>query len=239
MSNNNFKVLYYDQQGIELDTFLRQSGDKLRNTRIFYLLSAKMDNHEVYKLGISERGDNSAFGRLKDYVHFYSVTNSSNPCHGVKLYVCLANTFNVDVNNPDSAVRKFETSMKRDFKSAMVAGRGTERIHNTPLSDIFQYLDERGVKEQLDTERPTRQTPRLQEASIGSNDAVESILSHTINRRNGLIFEVRFKRSRVYDSNQNSRLTRMPDRKMTYDQLILVRNGKQKADEYLANNITV
>ena len=38
MYNNNFKTLYQNKTGIELDTWLRDNGAKLKNCRIFYIV---------------------------------------------------------------------------------------------------------------------------------------------------------------------------------------------------------
>lgn len=230
--NNKFKILYFNKNGIELDTFLRQSGSKLKNTRIFYIVSAKMDNHEIYKIGLSERGENSAFGRLKDYIHFYWKENNENEKQGVKIYVCLANTFNADVANPDAAVRKIETQMKRDFKDFTIQGRGNERF-KVNLEEIFTYLEENGITEKEDTEKPTRKTPRIAETNIGSNDAVEAILGHKISKKTGIKFLVRFKPSRIYDRDQNSTLGRRQNAYLFYDDIVQLRDGKITLDMYV------
>ena len=232
--NNKLKVFYFNKQGIELDTFLREHGHKLKNTRIFYVLSAKMDEHKIFKIGLSERGENSAFGRLKDYVHFYYISNNNNLNQGVKLYVCLANTFNSDVSNPDAAVRKLETKMKQDFKDYTIPNRGNERF-DVDLDKIFDYLEEKGINE--DTERPVRQTPRVKESNIGSNDSVEEILGHKLSKKLGISFLVRFKKSRMYASDETSKLGRRPNKYMYYDDIIQLRNGKTLLDEYIKDNI--
>lgn len=235
MHSNHFKVLYYNKKGLELDTFMRRVGDKLNNTRIFYIISTKVDDYAVWKIGLSERGANSSFGRLKDYVHNFGKTDKDHPCRGVKIYVCLSNRYNVDVSNPNAAVRKLETKMKRDFKDKMV--RGNERIgYGVTIDEIFSYLESNEFVSHLeDTERPVRQTPRLKEKNQGANDAVDKIVDHDINRRGDVIFEVQFKETIVYDSNQSSSKKRLPNKKLKYDELIEYRNGKTRVDEYLKN----
>lgn len=235
--NNKFKVLLFNKNGIELDNFLRQNGDKLKNKRIFYVISAKMDNHNIYKIGLSERGENSAFGRLKDYVHFYWKENNDNNKHGVKIYVCLANTFNADVSNPDAVVRKIETKMKKDFKGKTIQGRGNERFE-VNINEIFEYLEKEGVSEQEDTEKETRKTPRLKNANIGSNDTVEEIIGHKISKKTGITFLVKFKPSRLYDKNQNSKMGRRQNAYMNYDDIVQLRNGKIILDLYINTYMT-
>lgn len=235
--NNKFKILLFDKNGMELDTFLRQEGHKLKNTRIFYIVSAKMDDHKIFKIGLSERGENSAFGRLKDYIHFYWKENNKNDKQGVKIYVCLANTFNADVSNPDAAVRKIETQMKRDFKDKTIQGRGNERF-KVDLDEIFEYLEKEGIKEKEDTEKPTRKTPRVAETNIGSNDSVEAIIGHKISKRTGITFLVRFKPSRIYDRDQHSKIRRRQNAYLYYDDIVQLRGGKTILDVYIDINIT-
>ena len=171
--SNKFSVLYKSTEGIELDTWLRKHGDSLRNKRIFYVVRANLDKEkEVYKIGISERGSNSAFGRLADYVHFYGVTDKKNNCKGVKLYLLLANIFNPDVNAADAAVRRLETAVIRDF--ADKRERGRERIH-VSIQELYAYLEKNNYI--TDVENVTRKTPRLAEKGQAANEAIKFIAS--------------------------------------------------------------
>ena len=124
--------------------------------------------------------------------------------------------------------------MKQDFKDYSIPNRGNERF-DVSLDVIFDYLEERGVNE--DTERPVRQTPRVQESNIGSNDAVEEILGHKLSKKLGISFLVRFKKSRMYASDETSKLGRRPNKYMYYDDIIQLRNGKTLLDEYIKDNI--
>ena len=90
MSNNNFKILLKSKAGVELKKWLDDNAAKLKNQRIFYILKANLEKGDVFKIGLSERGGNSAYGRLNDYYHFYGKTNKENPCKGVKLYLVIA-----------------------------------------------------------------------------------------------------------------------------------------------------
>ena len=38
-----------------------------------------MERGDVFKIGLSERGDTSAYGRLNDYYHFYGETKRKFP----------------------------------------------------------------------------------------------------------------------------------------------------------------
>ena len=71
MSNNFKQLLPFNHKGVELKDWLEENSTKLRNQRIFYILKANMENKDVFKIGLSERGGNSAYGRLNDYYHFY------------------------------------------------------------------------------------------------------------------------------------------------------------------------
>ena len=215
--NNNLKELLKNKNGVELKTWLERNKEKIKDKRIFYVLKANLEKEDVYKIGISERGGTSAYGRLNDYYHFYGTSSKTNPCKGVKLYLVLANTYNVDVNASDSKVRKLETLLKRDFKE--LRARGEERL-NTSIDSIFEYLQKANLIV-TETEKPVRETPRLKELNIGSNDAVNKIISSSKLRNGPYIYEVEFKNK--------------TKKKLTYDQLIGMRNGKRIADEY---NIT-
>ena len=76
MSNNNFKILLKSKAGVELKKWLDDNAPKLKNQRIFYILKANLEKGDVFKIGLSERGGNSAYGRLNDYYHFYGKTKA-------------------------------------------------------------------------------------------------------------------------------------------------------------------
>jgi len=111
--NNNFKVFLKNKKGTELKPWLEEHKDDLKNHRIFYILRAKLERGDVFKIGLSERGDNSAYGRLNDYYHFYGETKKQfpnpNPCMGVRLHLVVGNLFNPSVQTSDSKVRQMET----------------------------------------------------------------------------------------------------------------------------------
>ena len=233
MSSNKFQVYYKSTEGIELDTWLRQNGEMLKNKRIFYVVRAKLDKErDVYKIGISERGSNSAFGRLADYVHFYGVSEKENNCKGVKLYLLLGNVFNADVAASKAAVRRLETKVIADF--ADKRERGRERIHVT-IQELFKYLEDNNYLNE-DIETATRQTPRLAEKQQGANDAVKKIISHTTNRRGDTLFDVEFLSGLKYDVNQVAKSFTPPNRLLKYEDIIQLRHGKRLVDEYIKNN---
>ena len=82
--NNNLKELLKNKKGVELKTWLERNKEKIKDKRIFYVLKANLEKEDVYKIGISERGGTSAYGRLNDYYHFYGASSKTNPCKGVK-----------------------------------------------------------------------------------------------------------------------------------------------------------
>ena len=113
---------------LENSKLLASDKHSLKNKRVFYVVKANLDKEkDVYKIGISERGFNSAKGRLTDYVHFYGVSTPKNECLGVKLYLLLANVFNPDIEFRKAAVRILETKVKAKFKDNRE--RGDERIN--------------------------------------------------------------------------------------------------------------
>jgi hypothetical protein len=230
MSNNNFKILLKDKKGVELKDWLTTDGHRLKNQRIFYILKANIDKGDVFKIGLSERGNNAAFSRLQDYYHFYDKSTSSNPCKGVKLYLVLANTFNADVDNPNARVRRVETKMKAFLKPKIA--RGSERFHIS-IDELFKYMEDNNLLEEEEIEKETRQTPRLKEKGQGSQDAVASIIGHK-KERNGIVkFDVEFMEAFKYDRNDKGKKVQMPNKRLTYDELIGYRHGKRKADMYI------
>ena len=213
-----------------MKNWLSKEGHKLKNQRIFYILKANLEKGDVYKIGLSERGSNSAFSRLNDYYHFYDKSTSSNPCKGVKLYLVLANTFNADVDNPNARVRRVETKMKAFLQPKIE--RGSERF-KISIDELFKYMEDNNLLEEEEIEKETRQTPRLKEKGQGSQDAVASIVGHK-QERNGIIkFYVEFMEAFKYDKNEKGKKVQMPNKKLTYDELIGYRHGKRKVDAYI------
>ena len=81
--NNNFKVFLKNKQGTELKTWIEKHKSDLSNHRIFYILRANLEKGDVFKIGISERGDTSAYGRLNDYYNHMGKSTSDYKCMGV------------------------------------------------------------------------------------------------------------------------------------------------------------
>ena len=123
--NNNLKVFIKSKKGEELKPWLEEHKDELKNHRIFYILRAKLEKGDVFKIGLSERGDTSAYGRLNDYYHFYGKSTNDNKCMGVKLHLVVGNLFNPSVQTSDSKIRRMETKM---INSLGKAERGRERF---------------------------------------------------------------------------------------------------------------
>jgi len=230
--SNKFTIKYQNKQGTELHNWLLENGDSLKNKRIFYVVKANMEkDKDVYKIGISERGDNSAIGRLIDYVHFYGVTNKKNSCQGVKLYLLLANVFNPDVEASHAAVRKLETKVIRDF--ADKRERGRERIH-VSIQELFDYLEENNYI--TDTEKETRKTPRLAEKEQAAAKAVKKIVSEDKNRRGETLYEVEFMKGFRYDVNEKQIPLQRPNEKLTYEEIVQLPRGKTLLDKYIKKN---
>ena len=230
--SNKFTIKYQNKKGTELHNWLLENGDSLKNKRIFYVVKANMEqDKDVYKIGISERGDNSAIGRLIDYVHFYGVTNKENSCQGVKLYLLLANVFNPDVEASHAAVRKLETKVIRDF--ADKRERGRERIH-VSIQELFDYLEENNYI--TDTEKETRKTPRLAEKEQAAAKAVKKIVSKDKNRRGETLYEVEFMKGFRYDVNEKQIPLQRPNEKLTYEEIVQLPRGKTLLDKYIKKN---
>ena len=232
MSNNFKQLLPFTRKGVELKDWLEKHKDKLKNQRIFYILKANMENKDIFKIGISERGDTSAYGRLNDYYHFYGTTMRGT-CYGVKLHLVLANTFDANVNHSDSRVRYVENKVKAHFKAIEKRERGSERFR-VSIDELFNYMIDNNLLKAPEKETVVRQSPRVAESGQRTQDAVKSIVTHILpkTRRGAIKYEVEFYKARVYDRNQNSKVKQMPNKILTFDQLVGMRDGKQKVDEY-------
>ena len=97
--NNNIKVFLKSKQGCELKTWLEKHKSELHKHRIFYILRANLEKGDVFKIGISERGESSAYGRLNDYYNHVGESNSDNKYMGVKLQLVVGNLFNPNIEN--------------------------------------------------------------------------------------------------------------------------------------------
>ena len=233
--SNKFTIAYKSKKGTELHNWLLTYGDSLKNKRIFYVVRANLEqDKDVYKIGISERGDNSSIHRLIDYVHFYGVTNEENKCQGVKLHLLLANVFNPDVTASHAAVRKLETKVIADF--ADKRERGRERIH-VPIDDLFKYLEENNYI--ADDEIETRKTPRLAEKEQAANSAVKRIVKETTDRRgNKKKYEIEYMDGFKYDKDDNQKPFKRPNEILTYEEIVQLPRGKKLLDEYIKKEQT-
>jgi hypothetical protein len=239
--SNRFQVLLKDKEGVELDTWLRQKSkvfpnqsnlESLNNMRIFYIVKAAFEaDTNVYKIGISERGEHAAKGRLIDYTYYYGTADKKNDCKGVKIYLVLANRFNPDVTIANSFVRKLETRVKDQFKEAR--DRGAERL-DVPIEELFEYLEETTNLDGDDTEIETRKTPRLREKGQAARDAVKSILETVTDRKGNVKYKVEFSEIAFkYNEDDNQRKSRRGNEILTYEQIVQLPRGKQLLDEYI------
>ena len=249
--SNRFQILLKNEKGIELNDWLRQKSivfkgksnlESLNNMRIFYIVKAAFEeDSNVYKIGISERGEHAAKGRLIDYVYSYGIADkpnaeNSNPCKGVKVYLILANHFNPDVTAANSYVRKLETNVKNEFK--LTRDRGAERL-NVPIDKLFNYLEKTYSLFDGDTELETRKTPRLQESGQGAKDAVKRIVDEKVDRRGATKYEVEFSDIAFkYDGDENRKQSKRPNEILTYEEIVQLPRGKQLLDEFIKNNQT-
>lgn len=230
MSNNFKQLLPFNHKGVELKDWLEKHKGELKNQRIFYILKANMESKDIFKIGLSERGGQSAYGRLMDYYHFYG-KSSQGGCYGVRLHLVLANTWNPDVQNSDARVRRVETKMKAHFSN--VERRGSERFA-VSIEELFKYMTDNNLLKEEEIERSVRRTPRLAEKGQGAQDAVKSIVTHILpkTRRGVVKYEVEFHESFTYDKNQKATKKKMSNKVLTYDELVGMRHGKKTVDEY-------
>jgi hypothetical protein len=230
--NNNMKVFLKSKQGKELKTWLEEHKDDLKNHRIFYILRAKLERGDIFKIGLSERGDNSAFSRLNDYYHFYGKTvPNTNPCMGVKLHLVVGNLFNPSVQTSDAKVRQMETKL---IQSLGKPERGRERF-KISIDKLFKKIEDLGLLKGDESAAATKRSPRVLEHNQASKDTVKAILGHKT--LGGVLkFEVEFHDYIKYDKNQNAKLTKQAKQYLTYDSLVQLREGKRIVDLYIKKN---
>ena len=234
--NNNLKVFLKKKKGVPLKEWLEEHKEELKNHRIFYILRANLERGDVFKIGLSERGANSAYGRLNDYFHEYGEAQKKfpnpNPCMGVKLYLVVGNLFNPNVEASDSKVRRIETKMIAYLKKLGTSERGRERFRIS-IDKLFNALDDLGVLIGDEGAPAVKRSPRIQEHNQASKDTVKEIIGHRLDRRGKLTFETTFFDYIKFDSNQNAKLTKQEKQYLTYEQLVQLRDGKIKADAYI------
>lgn len=240
--DNKLTVEVVSMDGVELGPYIRKHKAELKNKRIFYVVRPNLEQGEnIFKVGISERGDNSAIGRLLDYVYFYGVTDKKNKCLGCKLHVLLANTFNPDVEYSKSAVRKLETRVLREFEDKRERGR--ERL-KVPLETLLEYLRvaKYNTKDTepliaADTEVEVRRTPRLAEKEQAASAAIKRIVREVKGRRGNVKFEVEFMDGFRYDVNQRQVPFKRTNEVLTYDQIVQLPRGKMLLDTFIAQRL--
>ena len=231
--NNNLKVfLPPSKTGKELKPWLEEHKDELKNHRIFYILRAKLERGDVFKIGLSERGGEAAYGRLNDYFHFYGKTEQKfpnpNPCMGVRLHLVVGNLFNPSVQTSDSKVRQMETKLKQTLGKAE---RGSERF-KISIDKLFKKIEDLGLLKGDESAEATKRSPRVLEHNQASKDTVKAILGHKT--LGGVLkFETEFHDYIKYDKNQNAKLTKQAKQYLTYDSLVQMREGKLKVDAYI------
>lgn len=224
------KILIKNKKGVELKTWLDKNRTKLDNQRIFYVLKANLEQGDIFKIGISEKGDKSAYGRLNDYYNHMGKTDKDNKCLGVKLYLLIANTFNPSVEN--NKVRGIETKMIAHLKEQGATARGRERF-KISINKLFETIDELGILKGDEYSNTIKRSARILESNVASADTVESIIGYTKNRRGNILFEVSFYEYRKYDKNQNSKIVKQDNRTLSYKDLVQLRDGKLVVDAYI------
>lgn len=231
--NNNLKVfLPPSKTGKELKPWLEEHKDELKNHRIFYILRAKLERGDVFKIGLSERGDNAAYGRLNDYFHFYGETKNKfpnpNPCMGVRLHLVVGNLFNPSVQTSDSRVRQMETKL---IQSLGKSERGRERF-KISIDQLFKKIEDLGLLKGDEDAQATKRSSRVLSQNKASKDTVKKILGYKT--LGGVLkFETEFYDYIKYDKNQNAKLTKQAKQYLTYEQLTQLREGKRLVDAYM------
>ena len=229
--NNNLVVLLKDKKGVELKDWIEKNKKDLKDMRIFYVLRGNLETGDVYKVGISEKGNTSAYGRLNDYYNMMGETNKDNKCMGVKLHLVLANIFNPSTIKVK--VREIETKVIKEL-SKNHKDRGRERF-GISLDKLFETLEDMKILETDEDSEATRRSTRLKHAS---QDTVKAIIDHSQRTRNGdIIFTAQMENAIEYDSNQKAKNggkpVQQPDRFVSYKELVKLREGKHLVDLYI------
>ena len=76
-------------------------------------------------------------------------------------------------------------------------------------------------------QKQVRQTPRLANKNQGSQDAVARIVGHSYTREGVVKYTTEFMEAFAYDTSGKGKKKKMPNRKLTYTELIGMRHGKR------------
>ena len=123
-----------------------------------------------------------------------------------------------------------------------MSGRGTERV-TTNLRKLFGLIKQTGNKTDEDIEIERRKTERLQQANITSDDLVMKVTAHATpsSGKGKTVFRTHWSRPYVLTEkvrNKDGRLVTKEKKVFTTDEpystLVTVRDGKEKADEYMS-----
>ena len=230
--NNNFKVFLKNKKGKELKPWLEDHKDDLKNHRIFYILRANLEKGDVFKIGISEKGDTSAYGRLNDYYNHMGKSTSDNKCMGVKLHLVVGNLFDPSVGN--NKVRDVETKMIAELKKRGATERGRERFRMS-IENIFKVLEDLKLLKGDEETGNLKRSERILQLNQASKDTIKAIIGHKKGRNGKITFEVEFYDYIHYDKNEKAedKPRTQPNRNLTYEQLVQMRDGKLKANDYI------
>ena len=230
--NNNFKVFLKNKKGKELKPWLEDHKDDLKNHRIFYILRANLEKGDVFKIGISEKGDTSAYGRLNDYYNHMGKSTSDNKCMGVMLHLVVGNLFDPSVGN--NKVRDVETKMIAELKKRGATERGRERFRMS-IENIFKVLEDLKLLKGDEEIGNLKRSERILQLNQASKDTIKAIIGHKKGRNGKITFEVEFYDYIHYDKNEKAedKPRTQPNRNLTYEQLVQMRDGKLKANDYI------
>ena len=101
------------------------------------------------------------------------------------------------------------------------------------IETIFKVLDELKLLKGDEETGNLKRSARILKQNQASKDTVKSIVGHKLDRKKKLKFEVIFHDYLKYDKNQVAKPTKQTKQNLTYEQLIQMRDGKKKVDEYI------
>ena len=154
----------------------------------------------------------------------------------------MANEYNPNVEGKNSAIFRKEKFLKSQLKGDTMSGRGTERV-TTNIRKLFNLIKQSSNKTDEDIEIERRKTERLQQANITSDDQVMKVTAHVTPKTGKGVTLFRTHWSRPYilterTRDKDGRLVTKEKKVFTTDEsyknIINFRDGKEKADEYMA-----
>ena len=108
------------------------------------------------------------------------------------------------------------------------------------IENIFKVLEDLKLLKGDEETGNLKRSERILEMNQASKDTIKRIVGHDVDRGKKLKFEVEFYDYIHYDKNEKAedKPRKQPNRKLTYEQLVQLREGKKIANEYIKKHTT-